>query len=421
MALRPGRAKKERKQAAQATRQREKFHHVMALVGIETDFRSLPRGIRDFLRQPPYPKPKTVVDETAQGHTDAESIRKRLDEFIEGTTAALDGGGDITLTDFFTYFVPLLHRFGRIRTDSSCSASSASAERAKVAVDTFYQRHFQRVLSILVQGVDQILIEHTLIDRTIWWAKTTAEYLPDGRRQIQVSLRLARPQIIDIGLDGKRSQPAFQCGSPYGLHGLRWITWPSRLVHKEGDDSPLPVYVQQHALDQLRERVTITGPGVEDFLWQSLFEPKLLPGERTDEFLVEYRLYHHLLGYFPVRRLADKIIVKTFLFLTMSGTPEQRLLYKKLGLLRLHREQQCLDQLNLFLLTDVQDDPVLKQVFVECGCGHLLDMATPELRAQAEAGVADNLRKFLGINDETDLRKLGFGLGTSAPPSGVAE
>ena len=176
----------------------------------------------------------------------------------------------------------------------------------------------------------------------------------------------------------------------------------------------LPVYVTEHALDQLRKRMTLTGPGVEDFLWQSLLEPKLLPGDRTDEFLVEYRLYQYLLGYMPVRRLVDKIIVKTFLFLTMTGTPQQRMLYDKLGLLRLHREQKSLDQLSLFLTTDIQDDPVLRRVFAECGCGHLFDMAKPELRAKAQAGAAGNLRSFLGITGEADLRRLGFGLDSSA-------
>lgn len=416
MADRPKRAKKDRKKAAQASNQREKFQHIMSLVGIDSDFRSLPAHIWEFVRQRPYPKPRTVIHEDAQGHPEAEAIRIRIDEFICGKRITLDGGGQIGLIDFFAFFVPLLHRFRNIQTDPCLPVASAAIERAKDKTDSFYQRHMPDILSSLLRGVDQILVEHTRIDQAIWWAKTTSEYLAGGRRQIQVSLHLAKPQKLMIAVDGGRPKPAFLCGSPQGVHGLRWITWPSHLVRRDGDDSTLPVYVSEHALDRLRERITITGPGVEDFLWQSLLEPKLIAGNRSDEYLVEYRLYQYLLGYFPVRRLQDKIIVKTFLFLTMQGTPQQRMLYEKLGLLRRHREQQSLDQLSLFLTTDIQDDPLLRRVFVECGCGHLLDMANPELRAKAEAGFAGNLRSFLGINNEADLRRLGFALD---PPAGV--
>lgn len=414
MASSSRRAKKDRKQASRVASQRERFRQVMALVGINADFRLLPAHIRDFVRQRPYPKPSTVIHEDAEGYPESENIRTGIGEFMGEKKAKLDGGGEIALADFFVFFVPVLHRLGSIQTDPSCPALSAAVERAKATADTFYQRHMPEVLSSLLRGIDQILIEHTRIDHAIWWAKTTCEYLPDGRRQIQVALHLAKPQKIMIALDGGRPKPAFLSGSPHGVHGLRWTSWPSHLVGKNGDGLTLPVYVTEHALDQLRKRMTISGPGVEDFLWQSLLEPKLLPGDRTDEFLVEYRLYQYLLGYMPVRRLADKIIVKTFLFLTMTGTPQQRLLYKKLGLLRLDRVQQSLDQLNIFLTTDIQDDPVLRRVFAECGCGHLLDMAKPELRAKAEAGVAGNLRAFLGISNEADMRRLGFGLDSSA-------
>jgi hypothetical protein len=421
MANRARRAKRDLKQAAQAAGQREKFRHIMALVGIDADFRLLPTHVRNFVRQRPYPKPKTVIHDDAQGHPEGEVIRSRIDEFMGGKTATLDGGGAIASADFFAFLVPVLHRLGSVQTDPTCPISSAAIERAKATTGEFYQRHMPKVLAGLLRGVDQILVEHTHIDDAIWWAKATSEFLPAGRRQIQVTLHLTGPQRIMVGLDGGKAKPAFLCGSPHGIHGIRWVSWPTHFVRRGGSDSLLPVYVSEHALDRLRERITISGPDVEDFLWQSLLEPKLIPGDRSDEYLVEYRLYHHLLGYFPVRRLEDKIIVKTFLFLTMQGTPQQRLLYEKLGLERRHREQQSLDQLNLYLTTDIQDDPVLRRVFAECGCGHLLDMATPELRAEAQAGFAGNLRSFLGINSDADLRRFGFGFDSPARTTSPAK
>src|SRR4051794_16659731 len=134
-------------------------------------------------------------------------------------------------------------------------------------------------------------------------------------------------------------------------------------------------------------------------MWQSLLYPKLFPTSRSDQFLCEYRLYQHRLGYFPVTRLADKLVVRTFLFLTMQGTPEQRKLCRQLGLMRAKIEATELDQLGLFLTTDIQTDPVLRKLFAKCGCGHLLDMVKPEFREQCRKGYAEDLRRYLRIDD----------------------
>lgn len=147
-----------------------------------------------------------------------------------------------------------------------------------------------------------------------------------------------------------------------------------------------------------------------------MLKPKLHPGQRSDEFLVEYRLYQYVLGYFPVRRLEDKILVKTFLFLTMDGTPQHKLLYDKLRLMRHEKEAMQLDTLNLFLTTDINSDPVLREVFGECGCGHLFDMAKPELRERARRGFAEDLRNYLGIGPRDAQRLLKK---KSPPPAGV--
>jgi hypothetical protein len=154
---------------------------------------------------------------------------------------------------------------GKERAQEACPGGRATREI--LSRHGLYQRHTPEVLSSLLRGVDHILVEHTRIEHAIWWAKTTSEYLPAGRRQIQVTLHLAKPSL---------------------------------------------------------------------------------------------------------------------------------------------------DQLSLFLTTDIQDDPILRRVFNDCDCGHLLDMAKPELRARAEAGAAADLRQFLGIHGEPDLRRLGFGLDSGA-------
>jgi hypothetical protein len=103
------------------------------------------------------------------------------------------------------------------------------------------------------------------------------------------------------------------------------------------------------------------------------------------------------MGYFSCLRLGETVLIRTFLFLTMQGTPEARLLRKRLRLSRSDIEYNELDDFKTFLLSDIKLDPVLVQLFEECGCGHLFDFRNPELREEiVRKGIAESLRRFLG-------------------------
>ncbi len=276
--------------------------------------------------------------------------------------------------------------------------------KARELSSSFYRDVSHAFLISMFKGVDDVLMKHSKIDQGIWWAEVKSKPLPKGGSSLQINISREPPQVITVNLDDDGERSAFRCRAPY--KGLNWVNWPSASVRRPEWNRELPLYVQGHALKRLRERVTISGPEVEDFMWQSLLKPTFHVGRQSDEFLVEYRLFENVLGYFPVRRLEDKIIVKTFLFLTMDGTPQQKLLYDRLRLVRPEKEALQLDTLSQFLTTDIQNDPVLGEIFRECGCGQLFDMAKPELREKARRGFAENLRNYLGIGPREAERLL---------------
>jgi hypothetical protein len=76
----------------------------------------------------------------------------------------------------------------------------------------------------------------------------------------------------------------------------------------------------------------------------------------------------------------DFVIVSTFLFLTMQGTPEARRLRRELGLTRTDIEHYKLDHLFTLALSDVGEDPELNTALARCGCGHLLGLLEPAQR-----------------------------------------
>ena len=56
-----------------------------------------------------------------------------------------------------------------------------------------------------------------------------------------------------------------------------------------------------------------------------------------------------------------------------------------------------MDNLEYFVRTDVRDDPDLRRIFEDCGCGHLFKLLKPGTKVELLEGVARNTRKYLGM------------------------
>src|SRR5438128_382076 len=113
--MRPGKAKKERKKAAQTSKLREKFRRVARAAGVEREFSALPAAARDFVRKS-YPKPKVCVDGAEAGEPVALEVLAGVEKSLADTHIPLDGDAALSIDDFFTTFLPLLHGFDRLRT-----------------------------------------------------------------------------------------------------------------------------------------------------------------------------------------------------------------------------------------------------------------------------------------------------------------
>src|SRR5262249_15794776 len=130
-----------------------------------------------------------------------------------------------------------------------------------------------------------------------------------------------------------------RCYIPDSPNGLKELTWSSDAIGLPGRDENLRVVIQSHAIEQLRNRV----PFANSFwTFDSLAEPQFVE-VNEDRFLVEYRFCGRRMGYFSCLRLGETVLIRTFLFLTMQGTPEARLLRKRLRLSRSDIEYNELD------------------------------------------------------------------------------
>lgn len=254
--MRRARVDAERKAAARKSKLRAEFREVIAAIGLQKEFDRLPTSVRDLVRQP-YPKPQVIISTDGAVET---SIAQEINAFIDTTERPGRYGHTLSLAQFFSHFLPLMHFFAVIQEADGTHAVT----KARELTASFYKDYGGAFLIGILKGTDDVLMKHSRIDRGIWWADVKSIPLPKGGNFLQINISRQSPQVVRVGLDGKGEQPAYRCGAPF--HGIKWVDWPSALVRRPEWGRDLPVYVQQHALDAFRERLTLSGPEVEDFM-----------------------------------------------------------------------------------------------------------------------------------------------------------
>ncbi|RZM28120.1 MAG: hypothetical protein EOO88_10190 [Pedobacter sp.] len=171
---------------------------------------------------------------------------------------------------------------------------------------------------------------------------------------------------------------------------MEWI-WvkvkPSALGFDVGSfDIPLDVYIQNHALDKLQERVDIT-PGIMHSIVFFIFnDPEINHVRYHDRTLVEYYVADQKVGYLHVELHGDKFLIHTFLFLTNNGTPEGIKLEKLAALEKEDKKHLEIDKLSTFNSYHIEKNEKLRKLFIEAGCesllglGHLQEFSAKEIK-----------------------------------------
>lgn len=134
-----------------------------------------------------------------------------------------------------------------------------------------------------------------------------------------------------------------------------------------GNDQVLPVYVQDHAIKRLQERIKIAPLGyLHDCLGKCLSNPVVV-GTDGSSYLIEFKLYSYKIGYLLVAKTNNFALVRSFKFLTMTGTPEFNELSKNLKATKYDLSYLGLDDLETFANSDVPKDTQLREIFIKCG------------------------------------------------------
>lgn len=168
----------------------------------------------------------------------------------------------------------------------------------------------------------------------------------------------------------------------------------------------LDVYIQTHALRRLSERLDCDDPGsLLTNLFTSFEEPHCCR-QGNGSFLIEYALHGIKAGYLVADLQDNALVIRTFLFITNSGTPEGKKLQEISGIRRLDKEFLAIDKLSTFIASDIRSNKELESLFLEAGCGCLLELHDREKDDYEDEGMTSSLTmlmKYFGVGAEQDF------------------
>jgi hypothetical protein len=389
-----------KKQEERDRRQRAKwvdtYERVLPLVGAKELFQRLPEPTREHIRRLRFPDPKVCCGDDLNRADERENVREAVAQTLDRFTFKTSDGHEISARDCFRVVFSLREAINQLRVEPPDGSLALLASQTRKKLGAVFDELINEQLVLLFLNMDMTLTEFTRIDTAIYWYEPKYERMGPGKGLFTITLHKSPPDRIDILHNGARRR-AFRCGASFGPMGVNWVDVPASLfgINESGN---CPLYVQSHAIRDLHERVPIGDDGfVHDSMWQSFSSPKVTQNHKG-EYLIEYRFFDYKLGYFVAEVVEQAILVTTFLFLTMQGTPEAAALYERLRLRRPDIEQLGLDSLENFLHTDLQEDSELASMLEACGCGHLLKLATRlETEPDWESSYARDVRKYLGM------------------------
>jgi len=164
---------------------------------------------------------------------------------------------------------------------------------------------------------------------------------------------------------------------------------------------PLKIYIQRHALERITERIG-------DFFTATTFIEiiNMVSKHHTvpsgdGGFLFPYTYMEKRIGYLKADIFGDRLIFRTFLFLTNNGTPEGKKLANLLGIQKLDKKYLGIDNLNTFINSDIESNENLKRVFSKAGCGDLFELKkVMKVNSSPSIHCANFLENYLGLNRE---------------------
>ncbi len=395
-----------------------RYEAVLKSLDLWDSFSRMPRGCQVGFVLWKCPEPVLEFDKSFPTDDRHRKLRRVIEQNVRRAMVPLDI--EISLRDFYTVIIGLKLAVEQGRKQDDVPEPARAFMEAAWPYLQYYFEQMPATFGPLHKAVVLPLIANSAMDLRTLTARCRMQLSASRKNVLTITLASEPARMQAVELDGKR-RPMFQVATGNDWDEVRWLNWTAQQMGRPDSGRKYPVYVQRHALENMHRRIDLPrmAPYLEYWLYHSLAEAKVVPwaggrlakmrrgrgagggaAERNaggEDLLVEYRLQGDRLGYLVVTPLENAVAVRTFLFLTMQGTPESRKLYRLLRLERGDVEVLELDKLSVFTQTDLRNDKKLRKKLEACGCGHLFTLGESDYEPEARPFAA-KMRRYLGMS-----------------------
>lgn len=319
----------------------------------------------------------------------------------------------ISFYDYFTMAINVMMMLTLAREDNNPKYADI-CDRMQHLIDD--EDSFDAANEFLQNVTQTFGTAESALNRQMYWINRSDVASKANRysQQILLEIHTEFPQIRHLSIDDINRPVTIVgwCFPYYGFYKAKLK--PSQIgLHSADSDEALDVVIQNHAFIRLRERLDNLETGfVHWSMFNSIMHPTYVAG-RNGCVLMEFNFLQSKLGYLVVELVEDMILIRTFLFLTQSGTPEGDKIEEICGLGRLDKKYLGIDKFSTFMSLDFTHDPEVTQIFENAGCHELIYIhdkfqlvSTTEMKRKP----SDMLSKYLGGRKEdieAEFRELG--------------
>jgi hypothetical protein len=202
----------------------------------------------------------------------------------------------------------------------------------------------------------------------------------DFRMYKKITIGTYPLEIRKVSIDGE-TQSAIQVGLLYyvdrepNIHHISLSPDGMQMNENNPSSEPgLPVYIQRHALDRMKERLGLVIPAFYITVLVDALLRKIIVRVTKTRILIACFTNELKIGYFMAEVTDGVILIRTFLLLTNGGTPEGNKLSRLTGLQTEDRKYLAIDTLQGLANSDIAQNKAICKQFCDAGCGSILKL-----------------------------------------------
>jgi len=195
-------------------------------------------------------------------------------------------------------------------------------------------------------------------------------------------------------------RPAYRLAKPFdsAKTPVAWISADASLLGEfyKGSKKALEVFIQSHALTRMKERLDLLDQEAINYaLWENTHTISQFVSYHG-YLLLPFKVFDVKIGYLVANVTDDKLLFRTFLFITHNSSPEGVRLRKLTGLGKEDITYWKIDRLSTFVKLKEENYPGLIELFCKAGLEQLMDLKDKEFTIDSmQAANLDGLTEYI--------------------------